>query len=138
MKHLKKFLLAESYNVFTMDSQRQIRFGELIRSLLSDCLLKEDFFDENINFSSVTISFVRMSRDLKIANVYFMPLGGKDKIRILEVLNNRKYIFQKFLSKAKISSKFTPKLAFYLDDTFDEAEKIENLLLNKNVLRDIK
>ena len=111
-----------------MDTQRQIRFGELIRSLLSDCLLKEDFFDENINSSSITISFVRMSKDLKIANVYFMPLGGKDKIQILEVLKDRKYIFQKFLSKAKINSKFTPKLSFYLDDTFDEAEKIENLL----------
>ena len=121
-----------------METQRQIRFSELIRSLLSDCLLKEDFFDENINSSSITISFVRMSKDLKIANVYFMPLGGKDKIQILEVLKDRKYIFQKFLSKAKINSKFTPKLSFYLDDTFDEAEKIENLLLNKNVLRDIK
>ena len=86
-----------------MVTQRQIRFGELIRSLLSDCLLKEDFFDENINSSSITI-----------------------------------YIFQKFLSKSKINSKFTPKLSFYLDDTFDEAEKIENLLLNKIVLRDIK
>ena len=88
-----------------MDTQRQIRFGELIRSLLSDCLLKEDFFDENINSSSITISFVRMSKDLKIANVYFMPLGGKNKIQILEVLKDRKYIFQKFLSKAKINSK---------------------------------
>ena len=92
----------------------------------------------NINSTSITISFVRMSKDLKIANVYFMPLGGKDKIQILEVLKDRKYIFQKFLSKSKINSKFTPKLSFYLDDTFDEAEKIENLLLNKNVLRDMK
>ena len=121
-----------------MDTQRQIRFGELIRSLLSDCLLKEDFYDDNINSSSITISFVRMSKDLRTANIYFMPLGGKDKTQILEVLKKRKYIFQKFLSRAKINSKFTPKLAFYLDDTFDEAEKIENLLLNKNVLRDIK
>ena len=121
-----------------MDTQRQIRFGELIRSFLSDCLLREEFFDENINSSSITISFVKMSKDLKIANVYFMPLGGKDKIQILDVLKDRKYIFQKFLSNAKINSKFTPKLSFYLDDTFDEAEKIENLLLNKNVLRDIK
>ena len=48
-----------------MDTQRQIRFGELIRSLLSDCLLKEDFYDDNINSSSITISFVRMSKDLK-------------------------------------------------------------------------
>ena len=50
---------------------------------------------------------------------------------------NKKYIFQKFISKAKINSKFTPKLSFYLDDTFDEAEKIEKLLLKKNVARDL-
>ena len=121
-----------------METQRQIRYGELIRSLVSDCLLKEDFYDQNINPTSITVSFVRMSKDLKVANVYFMPLGGKNKETVLENLKEKKFIFQKFLSKAKIQSKFTPKLSFYLDDTFDEAEKIENLLLNKNVLRDIK
>ena len=121
-----------------METQRQIRFGELIRSLISDCLLKEDFYSNSINPSSITVSFVRMSKDLKIANIYFMPLGGKDKNNLLKNLNDKKYIFQKFLSKAKIQSKFTPKLTFYLDDTFDEAEKIEKLLLNENVLRDTK
>ena len=121
-----------------MDSQRQIRFGELIRSLVSDCLLKEDFYDQDISPTSITVSFVRMSKDLKIANIYFMPLGGKNKTAILENLNKKKYIFQTFLSKAKIQSKFTPKLSFFLDDTFDEAQKIKELLLNKNVLRDIE
>ena len=121
-----------------MDSQRQIRFGELIRSIISDCLLKEDFYDEDINSSSITVSFVKMSKDLKIANVYFMPLGGINKEVILEILKEKKYIFQKFLSKAKLQSKFTPKLFFYLDDMFDEADKIEQLLLNEKVLRDIK
>tara|TARA_Y100000741_G_scaffold92299_1_gene68420 strand:- start:5 stop:373 length:369 start_codon:yes stop_codon:yes gene_type:complete len=121
-----------------MESHRQIRYGELIRSLISDCLLKEDFYDENINPTAITVSFVRMSKDLKIANVYFMPLGGKDKLDVLKNLNENKYIFQRFLSKAKIQSKFTPKLFFFLDDTFDEAEKIEKLLMNKNVIRDIK
>ncbi len=121
-----------------MESQRQIRFGELLRSLISECLLREDFYDENINAASVTVSQVRMSKDLKIANVYFMPLGGRNKLNILENLNNKKFIFQKYLSKAKIQSKFTPKLSFFLDDTFDEAEKIEKLLLDKNVTRDTK
>ena len=119
-----------------MESQRQIRFAELIRSLISDCLLKEDFYDESINPSSITVSFVRMSKDLKIANIYFMPLGGKNKLSILTNLKEKKYVFQKYLSNAKIYSKFTPKLSFFLDDTFDEAEKIEKLLSNKNVLRD--
>lgn len=120
-----------------MDSIRQIRYGELIRSLLSDCLLKEDFYNNEFNPTSITISFVKMSKDLKIASVYFMPLAGKNKNEILENLKNQKFVFQKYLSKAKINSKFTPKLNFYLDDTFDEAEKIEKLLSKKNVSRDI-
>ena len=121
-----------------MESQRQIRFGELIRSLISDCLLKEEFFDTSITATSITVSFVKMSKDLKIANIYFMPLGGINKLETLKNLNEKKYIFQKFLSKAKINSKFTPKLSFFLDDTFDEVTKIEKLLQNKKVLRDIK
>ena len=44
---------------------------------------------------------------------------------------------QKFISQAKLRSKFTPKINFYIDDSFDEAEKIENLLLDQKVLRDL-
>ena len=121
-----------------MSSQRQIRFSELIRSLISECLLVEDFYDLEFKTTSVTVSYVRMSKDLRLANVYIMPLGGESKINVIDKLNDNKYIFQKFLSKAKLQSKFTPKLSFFLDDTFDEAEKIEKLLMNKNVVRDIK
>ena len=120
-----------------MSSQRQMRFSELIRSLISECLLVEDFYDINFEIKSVTISYVKMSKDLRIANVYLMPLGGENKDKIIKELNEKKFIFQKFLSKARLNSKFTPKIIFYLDDTFDEAEKIEKLLLNKNVARDL-
>ena len=120
-----------------MESQRQIRYAELIRTLISDCLLKEDFYNGNIKPTSITVSLVKMSKDLKIANIYFMPLGGVDKSNILESLKENKFIFQKYLSNAKIKSKFTPKLNFFLDDTFDEAEKIEKLLSNESVKRDL-
>ena len=120
-----------------MTNLRQIRYAELIRSILSDCLLKEDFYSQNISLSSITISYVKMSKDLKIANIYFMPLGGKNKNEVLNNLKEKKNIFQKYLSTARIQSKFTPKLVFFLDDTFDEAQKIEKLLSKKNVIRDI-
>jgi len=120
-----------------MSSQRQIRYSELIRSLISECLLREDFYDPNFEISSVTISFVKMSKDLRFANVYLMPLGGKDKDFILDNMNKKKYIFQKYLSEAKLQSKFTPKIKFFIDDTFDEAEKIKKLLLDKKVSRDL-
>ena len=120
-----------------MSSQRQIRFSELIRSLISECLLVEDFYNLSFETTSITISYVKMSKDLRIANVYFMPLGGKNKYTVVEELNKKKIIFQKYISKAKLNSKFTPKIKFFLDDSFDEAEKIEKLLLKKNVARDI-
>ena len=120
-----------------MSSQRQMRFSELIRSLISECILVEDFYNLEISINSITVSFVKMSKDLRMANVYIMPLGGQNQKNIIEKLNENKFIFQKYLSKAKLNSKFTPKIHFYLDDTFDEAEKIEKLLLNENVRRDL-
>ena len=120
-----------------LSSQRQLRFSELIRSLISECFLVEDFYNFSFETTSVTISYVKMSKDLRIANVYLMPLGGENKNKIIEEINKQKYVFQKFLSKARLNSKFTPKINFYLDDSFDEAEKIEKLLLNKDVLRDL-
>ncbi|MBC8308105.1 MAG: 30S ribosome-binding factor RbfA [Pelagibacterales bacterium] len=120
-----------------LSSQRQLRFSELIRSLISECLLVEDFYNFSFETTSITISYVKMSKDLRIANVYLMPLGGENKNKIIEEINSQKYVFQKFLSKARLNSKFTPKIIFYLDDSFDEAEKIEKLLLNKDVQRDL-
>ena len=121
-----------------MSSQRQMRFSELIRSLISECLLVENFYNISFETTSITISYVKMSKDLRIANVYLMPLAGKNKNIIIKELNEKKYIFQKFLSKAKLNSKFTPKINFFLDDSFDEAEKINKLLLDKKVTRDLK
>ena len=121
-----------------MLSQRQIRYGEVIRSLISECLLRGDFYDNEISMTSITVSFVKMSKDLRIANVYFMPLGGEYKNKLLNLLNDQKYIFQKYIVNAKLESKFTPKINFYIDNTFDEAEKITKLLSEKKVLRDLK
>tara|TARA_Y100001970_G_C13790630_1_gene630066 strand:+ start:125 stop:496 length:372 start_codon:yes stop_codon:yes gene_type:complete len=120
-----------------MSSQRQIRFGEIIRSLISECLLRGDFYNSEIEMTTITVSFVKMSKDLRIANIYFMPLGGKNKEELLDKLNDNKYIFQKYIANAKLYSKFTPKINFFIDDTFDEAEKISKLLSNKKVSRDL-
>ena len=119
-------------------SQRQIRFGEVIRSLITECLLREDFYNNELLMTSITVSFVKMSKDLRIANIYFMPLGGEFKNKLLEFLNSNKYIFQRYIASAKLQSKFTPKIYFYIDNTFDEAEKISKLLLNKKVSRDLE
>ena len=124
-------------NLKSISSQRQMRFGEVIRSIISEFLIRGDFFNTEIDISTITVSFVKMSKDLRVASVYFMPLGGKNKDQILQFLNNNKYFFQKSISRAKLRSKFTPKINFYIDDTYEEAEKIKNLLLDTRVLRDL-
>ena len=124
-------------NSNNMPSQRQIRFGELIRKIISESIIRGDFFSQEFDSSEITVSFVKMSKDLKIASVYVMPLGGKNKNTILECLYNNKYLIQKSISKARLKSKFTPKINFFIDDSFEEAERIENLLMNKKVKRDL-
>ena len=124
-------------NLSKMPSQRQVRFGEVIRSIISESFVREDFYDSNIDMSPITVSFVKMSKDLRVASVYVTFLGKKNKDEMLKSLNNHKYIFQQSISQAKLKSKFTPKINFYIDNSFDEAENIENLLLDKRVLRDL-
>ena len=100
--------------------------------------MRADFYNTDIPITSITVSFVKMSKDLRNANIYFTPLGGRFKEQFLNTLNEQKYIFQKCLAKAKLQSKFTPKIYFFIDDSFDEAEKISNLLLDKKILRDLE
>ena len=125
-------------NSKNMPSQRQIRFSEVIRKIISDTIKQCHIFHDKIDLKSITVSFVRVSRDLRIASVYIMPLGGYEKKEILEVMNNNKYVFQKFISKEKLKIRYIPKIKFYLDDTFDEAQKIQKLFLNKKVIKDLK
>ena len=124
-------------NSFNLPSQRQIRFGEVIRSIISETLSRDCMLNEEHNLNTVTVSFVRMSKDLRIASIYIMPLGGKNTNQILDLLNQNKFFFQKAISTAKLKSKFTPKINFFIDNSFEEAEKIEKLLLDKKVLRDL-
>ena len=119
-------------------SQRQIRFSEVIREIISDTINKNNFYNDEIEFGSITVSFVNVSRDLRFASVYIMPLGGHNKEKILDLINDNIHIFQKAILKEKLHAKYIPKLKFYLDDSFDEAQKIKKLLSNKKVIRDLK
>ena len=72
-----------------------------------------------------------MSPDLKTAKVFVLPLGGKNSEAIIEKLKEFSFVVRKVLSK-KIIMKFLPKLFFVKDESFDYAEKIENLIKQAN------
>ena len=125
-------------NINSEPSQRQIRFSEVIRKIICDAFKKNYILDNEIDLGSITVSFVKVSKDLKLASVYIKPLGGYKKEETLVLLNENKFFFQKFISREKLKIKSIPKIKFYLDDTYDEAQKIQKLFLNKKVIRDLK
>ena len=81
-------------------SQRQIRFSEVIRKIICDAFKKNYILNDEIDLGSITVSFVNVSKDLKFASVYIMPLGGYKKEETLVLLNENKFFFN-FLNNTK-------------------------------------
>ena len=114
-------------------SQRQLRVGEQIRHVIAECLSHGSFTDEFLyhNAQNIMISEVRISPDLKNATGFVYTLGGKDFEPILQGMNNEARVFQKYVA-SKLNLKFTPKIRFKEDTSFDNASNIESLLYEIN------
>ena len=82
-----------------------------------------------LDAGKVTVTEVRMSPDLRQATAYVIALGGKDMEDILPALNHNASVFQKEIN-AKSELKFTPKVIFKIDDSFDNAQKLDSILSN--------
>ena len=108
-------------------TQRQLRVGEMIKQSLGMIFLKDEAKIANIETNRITVTEVRMSPDLKIAKAYVLPLGGENANEIIKTLKEFSFVIRKVLSK-KITMKFLPKIIFVKDESFDYAEKIENLI----------
>ena len=108
-------------------TQRQLRVGEMIKQALGMLFIRDEVKLLNLSTKEITVTEVRMSPDLKTAKIFVMPLGGKNADEIIEKLKEFSFVIRKVLSK-KIMVKFMPKLFFVNDDSFDYAEKIENLI----------
>jgi len=112
-------------------SQRQLRVGEMIKQALGMIFLRGEAKLPNLETREITVTEVRMSQDLKIAKAFVLPLGGKNAQEIIGKLKEFSFIIRKVLSK-KITMKYLPKLMFVKDESFDYAEKIENLIKQTN------
>ena len=108
-------------------SQRQLRVGELIKQCLGQIFLRDEAKVPNIDTKNITVTEVRMSPDLKNARAYVIPLGGKDSDKAVNILTEFSPRIRKVLSK-KVDMKFSPRVSFVSDKSFDYAEKIEKLI----------
>ena len=112
-------------------SQRQLRVGEMIKQSLGMIFVRNEAKVPNLETNNITVTEVKMSQDLKTAKAYVLPLGGKDADAIVNTLKEFSFLIRKVLSK-KITIKFLPKILFAKDESFEYAEKIENLIKQIN------
>ncbi len=117
-------------------SQRQLRVGEMLRHALSEILARSDIRDPDLEGVSVTITQVKPSPDMRYATVYCEPLGGQNAKQIVAALNRHKGFLRGEMGH-RISIKFTPELRFVEDESFAEAQKIEDILKSEKVSRDL-
>lgn len=117
-------------------SQRQLRVAEMIRHKIADMLTRGEVHDEVIARHLITVPEVRLTSDLRLATVYVIPLGGVDAAAVLAALDANKRYIRGEVART-INLKFAPDIRFRLDETFDEAARIERLLASPKVQRDI-
>ncbi len=117
-------------------SVRLLRVGEQVRHILSELLMRGEVHDELLTSTSVSVTEVRMSPDLRHATVFVKPLLGANEADVLKALKTNTAWFQKEVA-SRVKMKYAAKLKFLADESFDEAAHIENLLSNPKVAQDL-
>ncbi len=118
-------------------NQRQLRVGEEIRHVLADIFMRGECHDKDITGTPITVSEVRISPDLKNATAYVMPLGGMNIETVMTALLRNSSILRKLVSD-RMKLRYAPRITFRLDNSFEEAQRIEILLNSPEVARDLE
>jgi len=117
-------------------SVRLLRVGEQVRHALSAILMRGDVHDETLASHSVSITEVRMSPDLRHATVFVKPLLGADEAEVLKALRKHVRYLRGEVSR-RVNTKYAAALKFLPDESFDEGSRIDSLLRDPVVARDL-
>ncbi|MFN3458419.1 MAG: 30S ribosome-binding factor RbfA [Novosphingobium sp.] len=118
-------------------SVRLLKVGEQVRHILSELLARQEVHDDVLSAHSVSVTEVRMSPDLRHATVFVKALLGKDEDVVLKALRTNTAFFQREVAQ-RLRLKYAAKLKFLPDESFDEASRIERLLSDPKVVRDLE
>ncbi|WP_343564550.1 30S ribosome-binding factor RbfA [Kiloniella sp. b19] len=117
-------------------SQRQLRVGEELRHALAEILPRHTLNDPVLYDLSITVTEVRVSPDLKNATAFVVPLGGADLPGVVRALNKASAYFRREIS-GMMNLRSVPRIGFEEDLSFDEADKINQLLHSAHVAQDL-
>lgn len=117
-------------------SVRLLKVGEQVRHVISELLMRQEVHDDVLSAHSVSVTEVRMSPDLRHAAVFVKPLLGADEPEVLKALRTNTAYFQREVAQ-RLKLKYAAKIKFLPDESFDEASRIDALLSDPRVQRDL-
>jgi ribosome-binding factor A len=105
--------------------KRSDRVGDMIHREVSDMLIRGI---KDPRTSLVTITAVRISDDLKMAQVYFSVRGGEeDRQRSSEGLDSAKGFIKREIGR-RLRLKYVPDIVFKFDPSLEYADRIDRLI----------
>ena len=117
-------------------SQRQLRVGEEVRRVLARVFERDELHDPALNDVRITISEVTVSPDLRNASVWIMPLGDRSTPELIDVLKRHAGRLSGAVAR-EVRLRVAPRLSFKRDTAFDTSSRIEAILRDPVVQRDL-
>ena len=109
-----------------METTRQNKLSRLIQKELSEIFLLQT---KAMNGVLVSVSVVRISPDLSVARVYLSVFPSNRSEEIVKNINaNMKSIRYELGTRVRYQLRIIPQLKFFVDDSLDYIEKIDELL----------
>ena len=109
-----------------METTRQNKMSRLIQKELSEIFLLQT---KSMNGVLVSVSAVRISPDMSIARVYLSVFPSERSQEIVKNINdNMKSIRYELGTRVRHQLRIIPELKFFVDDSLDYAERIDELL----------
>ena len=109
-----------------METTRQNKISRLIQKELSEIFLLQT---KSMKGVLVSVSAVRISPDMSIARVYLSVFPSERSQEIVKNINdNMKSIRYELGTRVRHQLRIIPELKFFVDDSLDYAERIDELL----------
>lgn len=109
-----------------METTRQNKIARLIQKELSEIFLLQT---KSMPGVLVSVSIVRISPDMSYARVYLSVFPSERSEKIVKNINaNMKSIRFELGNRVRHQLRIIPELKFFVDDSLDYAEKIDELL----------
>jgi ribosome-binding factor A len=107
-----------------------------LRHALVRILAHGHFRDPILDGAQITVTEVRISPDLRNATAFVVPFAGGDAAELLAALKRAAGFFRNQLAQ-EVDLRVAPNVRFELDQTLDRAGRVEALLQDPRVARDI-